>query len=87
MSEWLNTVDTTLEMIIQHLPSPKSAMKYRAEYLYEGPNKDDEICTSMKNCDSKGPLMVYVSKFILIHKNSSNNELYAVGRIFSGSIS
>jgi len=63
MARWLNAADTILEMMVIHLPSPKQAMKYRAEYLYEGP-KDDACCTAMKNCDSKGPLMLYISKMV-----------------------
>jgi elongation factor 2 len=43
MSRWLNAADIIIEMMVLHLPSPKTAQKYRAEYLYEGP-KDDAIC-------------------------------------------
>ena len=42
MSRWLNAADIILEMMVIHLPSPKVAQKYRADYLYEGP-KDDEL--------------------------------------------
>lgn len=42
MSKWLNAGDALFEMMIDHLPSPKVAMKYRTEILYEGP-KDDII--------------------------------------------
>jgi elongation factor 2 len=37
MSKWLNAADTILEMMIVHLPSPRTAQKYRTAYLYEGP--------------------------------------------------
>ncbi len=57
-------------------------MKYRAEYLYEGP-KDDVCCTSMKNCDPKGALMVYISKMI---PTADNSRFYAFGRVLSGTI-
>jgi len=40
MSRWLNAADIVLEMMVLHLPSPKTAQKYRAAYLYEGPIDD-----------------------------------------------
>lgn len=55
--------DNILEMVVEHLPSPVDAMKYRVESLYDGPS-DDEIAISMRNCDSKGPLVMYVSKMV-----------------------
>lgn len=38
----------------------------------------------MKNCDSKGPLMMYVSKMV---PTSDKGRFYAFGRVFSGTIS
>lgn len=81
MSRWLSAADCLMEMMIMHLPSPKQAQKYRADYLYEGPT-DDEVCESMRNCDPKGPLMVYISKMIPL----DNSRFAAFGRIFSGTI-
>merc|ERR1711963_764107 len=63
MRKWLPAGNAMLQMIVIHLPSPVTAQKYRAELLYEGPN-DDEACTAVKNCDAKGPLMMYVSKMV-----------------------
>ena len=83
MSRWMNAADTLLEMIVLHLPSPKEAQKYRSAYLYEGP-LDDECSRSIRECDPKGPLMVYVSKMI---PNSDQTRFFAFGRVFSGTIS
>ena len=63
MTRWLPAANCILEMMIQHLPSPDIAQKYRAEYLYEG-NLEDECYKSMKNCDPKGPVMIYISKMV-----------------------
>ena len=82
MSRWLNAADTLMEMMIIHLPSPKKAMKYRAEYLYEGP-KDDACCTAMKNCDINGPLMLYISKMV---PTADKSRFYAFGRVLSGKV-
>jgi elongation factor 2 len=82
LQKWINAADALLEMMIHHLPSPKKAQQYRAKYLYEGP-EDDACCTAMKNCDSEGPLMMYVSKMV---PTSDKGRFYAFGRIFSGKI-
>jgi elongation factor 2 len=82
MSKWISAADTLMEMIITHLPSPKKAQSYRALHLYEGPS-DDIVYDAMKNCDPKGPLMVYISKMIPL----DNNRFAAFGRIFSGTLS
>merc|ERR1712168_526257 len=69
-------------MITIHLPSPVTAQKYRAELLYEGP-QDDAACTAIKNCDSEGPLMMYVSKMV---PTSDKGRFYAFGRVFGGKV-
>ena len=81
--KWIDAAEAILEMMVTHLPSPKEAQKYRYKYLYEGPD-DDPCATAMKNCDSKGPLMMYVSKMV---PTSDKGRFYAFGRVFSGTIS
>ena len=81
MSKWLNISDTLLEMMMLHLPSPKVAQQYRVNYLYEGP-QDDEIAASFRDCNPKGPLIMYVSKLV----PTSIRRFYAFGRIFGGTI-
>ena len=83
MSTWLPAADTLLEMMILHLPSPKVAQKYRTSYLYEGP-QEDACAVSMRNCDPKGPLMIYISKMV---PASEKGRFYAFGRVFSGTVS
>jgi elongation factor 2 len=77
---WLNAADALLEMIVLRLPSPVTAQKYRASYLYEGPI-DDECGTAIKKCDQEGPLMLFISKMI---PTSDAGRFYAFGRVFSG---
>lgn len=78
MRKWLPAADCLIEMMIEHLPSPLQAQKYRTEYLYEG--EEEEVRKSMENCDPKGPLMVYISKMVPIE----DGRFAAFGRIFSG---
>merc|ERR1712127_968038 len=82
MQIWINAADTLLSMIVLRLPSPKDAQKYRVQNLYEGP-MDDEAATAIKNCDPKGPLMMYISKMV---PTSDKGRFYAFGRVFSGTI-
>lgn len=82
MQKWINAADTLLEMMVVHLPSPRAAQKYRTAYLYEGP-QDDECAVAMRNCDPKGPLMMYVSKMV---PTTDRNRFFAFGRVLSGTI-
>lgn len=82
MSKWLNAADVLLEMMIRHLPSPRTAQKYRTAYLYQGP-QDDECAEAMRNCDPKGPLMMYVSKMV---PTTDRGRFFAFGRVLSGTI-
>lgn len=82
MAKWINAADTILEMMVVHLPSPRTAQKYRTKYLYEGP-VDDELSAGMRACDPKGPLMMYVSKMV---PTTDRNRFFAFGRVLSGTI-
>jgi len=78
--KWINAADALLEMIVMKLPSPAVAQRYRAAYLYEGPI--DDVCgQAIKNCDQKGPLMVFISKMV---PTNDKGRFYAFGRVFSG---
>lgn len=83
LSKWINAADVLLEMMAVHLPSPKEAQKYRAGYLYEGP-QDDECCTAIKECNPKGPLMIFISKMV---PTTDHSRFFAFGRVFSGTVS
>jgi len=82
MRNWLPAGEAMFQMIVIHLPSPVTAQKYRAELLYEGPN-DDAACVGIKNCDTEGVLMMYISKMV---PTSDKGRFYAFGRVFSGKI-
>lgn len=82
MQTWLPAAEALLEMIVNHLPSPAVAQKYRVQNLYGGP-LDDEAATAIKNCDPSGVLMMYVSKMV---PTSEKGRFYAFGRVYSGTI-
>jgi elongation factor 2 len=82
MRKFLPAAEALLDMIVVHLPSPAVAQRYRVDNLYEGP-LDDECATAIRNCDSNGPLMCYISKMV---PTSDKGRFYAFGRVFSGVI-
>jgi len=82
MQTWLPAAESLLQMIINNLPSPVIAQKYRVENLYGGP-MDDEAAKAVRACDPTGPLMMYVSKMV---PTSEKGRFYAFGRVFSGVI-
>lgn len=82
LKKWMEVSHALLEMMVLHLPSPKTAQKYRYNYLYEGP-EDDPCAIAMRDCDPKGPLMMYVSKML---PTSEKGRFIAFGRVFSGTL-
>lgn len=69
-------------MIVNYLPSPVVAQKYRCDTLYTGP-LDDECAKAIKACDPKGPLVLYISKMV---PNADKSRFFAFGRVFSGTV-
>ena len=68
-----------LEMVVDHLPNPIEAQKYRIDKIWDG-NINSELGKSLVNCDPNGPLIVCLSK-VQVDKHG----LVSTGRIFSGS--
>jgi len=83
MQKWLPADKALLEMMVLHLPSPLTAQKYRVELLYTGP-QDDETAKAIRECDPKGPLVMYVSKMV---PTADKGRFFAFGRVFAGTIS
>jgi elongation factor 2 len=82
MQAWLPAAEQLLQMIINHLPSPRTAQNYRMENLYSGP-QDDPCALGIAACDPKAPLMMYISKMV---PTSEKGRFYAFGRVFSGTV-
>jgi len=82
MQTWLPAADALLLMIVNHLPSPRLAQKYRVGNLYAGPI-DDETGAAIAACDKSAGLVMYVSKMV---PTSEKGRFYSFGRVFSGTI-
>ena len=70
-----------LDMVIDHLPSPDVAQKYRIPHIWRG-DQDSNLGKSMINCKENGPLALMVTKIIL---DPHAGEI-AVGRMYSGKV-
>ncbi len=68
-----------LEMVVDHLPNPIEAQKYRIGKIWDG-DLNSDLGKAMVKCDPSGPLIVCLSK-VQVDKHG----LIATGRIFSGS--
>lgn len=44
---------------------------------------DDACAIAMRNCDPKGPLMIYISKMV---PAADKGRFYAFGRVFAGTV-
>jgi elongation factor 2 len=82
MRRWLPASDALVEMIVDHLPSPQAAQRYRVENLYTGP-LDDECARAIRECDPAGPLVMYVSKMV---PSADGKRFFSYGRVFAGTI-
>ncbi|MGB9741062.1 MAG: elongation factor EF-2 [Candidatus Bathyarchaeia archaeon] len=71
--------DAILSMVVEALPNPVEAQKYRVPKIWRGELNSD-IGKAMLNCDDEGPLAMCVTMVQL----TRNEGLVATGRIFSG---
>jgi len=73
--------DAILEMVVDHLPNPREAQKYRISKIWDG-DLNSDLGEAMINCDPNGPLIICLSKV-----QADKHQLIATGRIFSGKCS
>ncbi len=74
--------DALLEMIVKHLPDPKTAQKYKIPRIWKG-DPESEEGKALLECDPKGPLLGMITK-IFVDPKSKRPTL--IGRIFSGTV-
>ncbi len=74
--------DALLEMIVKHLPDPKTAQKYKIPRIWKG-DLDSPEGKALLACDRDGPLLGMITK-IFVDPKSKRPTL--IGRVFSGTI-
>lgn len=70
-----------LEMVINHVPNPRDAQKYRIPKIWRG-DLDSEIGKAMMNADPNGPTVFLISDMRI----DPHAGMVATGRIFSGTL-
>ncbi|MFW9922078.1 MAG: GTP-binding protein [Candidatus Thorarchaeota archaeon] len=78
----LHLEDALLRMVIEHLPNPQVAQKYKIPHIWGGDLESVEG-KALVNCDRDGPLCGMITK-VFIDPKSKRPTL--IGRVFSGTI-
>jgi len=73
--------EVLLDMVIDHLPSPKIAQKYRIPHIWRG-DQGTDLGRSMMETKDNGPLALMITKIVM---DPHAGEV-AVGRMYSGKI-
>jgi len=73
--------EAILEMVVNHLPNPIEAAKYRIPKIWKG-EIDSEIGQAMLNCDPNGPTVMCITNVQL----DPHAGIVSTGRLFSGDI-
>ena len=73
--------EVLLDMVVDHLPPPNEAQKYRIPHIWRG-DIDSELGKSMINTDDDGPLAIMITKIVM---DPHAGEV-AVGRVYSGKV-
>jgi len=81
MRRWLLAGNALVDLIIDYLPSPVVAQKYRMDNLYSGP-LDSSEAAALRNCDPNDIVSMYVAKMV----PDDSGRFIAFGRVFSGTI-
>ena len=70
-----------LDMVIEHIPNPKVAQKYRLPKIWKG-DLNSEVGQAMLNCDENGPVAFMVTN-VMVDERAG---LVATGRLLSGTL-
>lgn len=70
-----------LRMVVDHLPNPIEAAKYRIPHIWGG-DLNSELGQALQKSDPKGPLYGMITKIFLDPKK--NYQATLIGRVFSG---
>ncbi len=73
--------EVLLDMVVDHLPPPQEAQKYRIPHIWRG-DTTSELGKSMIETNNDGPLSIMITKIVM---DPHAGEV-AVGRVYSGKV-
>ncbi|MFQ5998580.1 MAG: elongation factor EF-2 [Candidatus Bathyarchaeia archaeon] len=73
--------EAILNMIVNHMPPPHTAQKYRIPKIWHG-DLNSEAAQAMINCDRNGPTIMGVTNVVV----DPQAGVVATGRLFSGTV-
>jgi len=73
--------EVLLDMVVDHLPSPKVAQRYRIPNIWRG-DEESKLGKGMIQTDEHGPLALMITKIVM---DPHAGEV-AVGRLYSGNV-
>jgi len=73
--------EVLLDMVVDHLPSPQIAQRYRIPHIWRG-DPNSKLGKSMIETDDDGPLAIMITKIVM---DPHAGEV-AVGRVYSGKV-
>ncbi|MFX1274919.1 MAG: GTP-binding protein [Promethearchaeota archaeon] len=83
--QWLRDTlpldESMLRMVVDHLPDPVTAAKYRIPHIWGG-DLNSELGQALQKSDPNGPLYGMITKIFLDPKK--NYQATLIGRVFSG---
>lgn len=75
--------ESLLRMIVDHLPDPITASRYRLPKLVQNVDWDSDLGKALKTSDPDGPLMGIISKIFIDPKSF---RATVIGRVYSGTM-
>ena len=89
LQAWLPLSVTLMELMINRLPSPKEAQKYRIPCIFPENSLSSSLIAGIENCDEQGPPLMNTCKWIYAEdpQDSTIQLPLLVGRVLSGTIS
>jgi len=80
LSKFFGNSSGFVDMIVSNIPSPLQGARTKVEQIYTGP-LNTPLAEAMFRCDSKGPLMIHITK---LYPKPDYTSFDAFGRVMSG---
>lgn len=82
-SQMFGTFESFVDMIADHIPTPKYNAPTKCFQIWSGPSLECELTNAIRVCDPTGPLVVHITKQYISQDASTFN---AFGLVLSGTL-